>query len=193
MTDINHENMTPLREFVGQCHQALAGSDNEASQLDLIKPALKTLLSHQGWLPPTHAKPRDDRYAQYALYVADDDSLSVVSFVWKPGQWTPVHDHTVWGVIGIYTGIERTEVYEERDGAMIRTRTIDSKPGEVGAVSPSIGDVHRVGNVSDDTAISIHVYGGNIGLIERHVFEDNGTVKDFVSGYEPAPVLLPQR
>ena len=191
MNSTTNDSVEPLRAFVAQCHQAMAEHADEAAQLAAIKPALKTLLAQPDWLPASHMKPRDDRYAQYPLYVAADNSLSVVSFVWKSGQWTPIHDHTVWGIIGVYKGVERTEVYEERDGAMVCTRTIDGQPGEVGAVSPSIGDVHKVGNVSDDTAISIHVYGGNIGLIERHVFEQDGTPKSFVSGYEPAPVLLP--
>lgn len=181
----------PLRRFVGQCEQAMQAHPDEAGRLAIIKPALAQLLGEPDWLPETHARPRDDRYAQYALYVAPDDSLSIVSFVWKSGQWTPIHDHTVWGIIGIYRGIERTEVYERADEGMVRTRIIDGTPGDVGAVSPMLGDVHKVGNVSDDTAISIHVYGGNIGQIRRHVFDADGTVHEFVSGYEPVPVLLP--
>ena len=179
-----------LRTFVRTCHDALKNEQSEAAQLAIIKPALSRLMKVTDWLPETHRKPREDRYAQYPIYVAPDNSLSIVSFVWKPGQWTPIHDHTVWGVIGIYQGLERTEVFEEQAGRYVCTRTIDSNVGEVGAVSPSLGDIHRVGNVSDDISISIHVYGGNIGEIERHVFEADGTSKAFVSGYEPAPVLV---
>ena len=52
-------------------------------------------------------------------------------------------------------------------------------------VSPTIGDVHRVRNAyGDRVSISIHVYGGNIGRIRRHVFDEaTGAVKEFVSGY----------
>ena len=54
-------------------------------------------------------------------------------------------------------------------------------------MSPTIGDVHRVWNaLADQTSISIHVYGANIGKVGRHVFHDDGTVKDFVSGYSNA-------
>lgn len=186
----NQSKLAPLQEFVDGCRAALAQNPEEAGQLAQIKPLLKTLLGHRQWLPESHQKPRDDRYAQYPLYVAADDSFSIVSFVWQPGQWTPIHDHTVWGVIGIYQGLERTEVYEQQGDSLIKTRVIDANVGEVGAVSPSIGDVHRVGNVSDDTAISIHVYGGNIGQIERHVFAPDGAPSAFVSGYEPAPSLI---
>ncbi len=179
-----------LREFVDKCRHALDRFESEADQLGQIKPALKTLHADQQWLPATHRKPRDDRYAQYPVYVAPVNRFSIVSFVWKPGQWTPIHDHTDWGVIGIYQGIERTEIYRQQDGVLQKMRTLDCGVGEVGAVSPTIGDIHKVGNVSDETAISIHVYGGNIGKIERHVFDEDGSAQSFVSGYEPAPVLL---
>jgi predicted metal-dependent enzyme (double-stranded beta helix superfamily) len=45
--------------------------------------------------------------------------------------------------------------------------------------------VHEVANFyADQTSISIHVYGGNIGRISRHVFDPaTGTEKTFISGY----------
>jgi len=35
----------------------------------------------------------------------------VGSFVWMPGQRTPVHDHTVWGLVGVMRGEETCEEY----------------------------------------------------------------------------------
>jgi predicted metal-dependent enzyme (double-stranded beta helix superfamily) len=56
--------------------------------------------------------------------------------------------------------------------------------GEVTAVSPSIGDYHRVSNALEDRpSVSIHVYGANIGAVRRSVYEPDGTSKSFVSGY----------
>ena len=52
------------------------------------------------------------------------------------------------------------------------------------AVSPRIGDVHRVSNaLADQASISIHVYGANIGAVQRAVYLEDGTRKPFVSGY----------
>jgi hypothetical protein len=49
------------------------------------------------------------------------------------------------------------------------------RPGQVEAVSPRVGDVHRVSNVlSDQVSISIHVYGANIGAVKRSVFFEDG-------------------
>ncbi len=57
-------------------------------------------------------------------------------------------------------------------------------PGQVEAVSPTIGDWHRVSNASDGISISIHVYGGNIGTTSRHRLNETGQIIDFVSGYD---------
>jgi len=178
-------------QFVDNLKTIVTNESDESVVLKSVSEELKQLLGQSDWLPASHTKPRDDRYAQYPLYVDPDGRFSVVSFVWKPGQWTPVHDHMVWGVVGIHQGLERTEAYREVDGKLQKTKTIDATVGQVGAVSPTIGDVHRVGNVSDDVAISIHVYGGNIGTVKRHVFDDQTMApSEFVSGYEDVAPLV---
>jgi predicted metal-dependent enzyme (double-stranded beta helix superfamily) len=54
----------------------------------------------------------------------------------------------------------------------------------VTAVSPAIGDFHRVANaLGDRPSTSIHVYGANIGAVRRSMYELDGTSKTFVSGY----------
>jgi predicted metal-dependent enzyme (double-stranded beta helix superfamily) len=59
--------------------------------------------------------------------------------------------------------------------------------GTVEAVSPDIGDLHAVSNAFDDRAsISIHVYGANIGKVERSIFQLDGSTKTFISGYSNA-------
>lgn len=56
--------------------------------------------------------------------------------------------------------------------------------GAVDAVSPDIGDIHRVSNAFHDrVSISIHVYGANIGAVSRSVYPPDGGRKTFISGY----------
>ena len=65
---------------------------------------LAQLVSHDDWLPDEFAQPNPERYQQFLLYADPDDRFSVVSFVWGPGQATPIHDHTVWGLVGVLRG-----------------------------------------------------------------------------------------
>ena len=62
------------------------------------------------------------------------------------------------------------------------------EPGEIEMVSPTLGDIHQVSNAfTDQVSISIHLYGGNIGRISRHVFApETGAPKEFISGYSNA-------
>ena len=147
---------------------------------------LATLVASDDWLPEVFAQPHPKYYQQYLLYADPLDRLSIVSFVWGPGQKTPVHDHLTWGIVGMLRGRERTTTYEKQaDGSYKATSESVLLPGQTLAVSPNIGDVHEVANdLSDETSISIHVYGANIGRVQRHVFDaKTGAEKSFVSGY----------
>ena len=150
---------------------------------------LRELVAADDWLPPEFCEPDPHRYRQYLLYCDPLERFSVVSFVWGPGQRTPVHDHTVWGLIGMLRGSEIARNFEiEPSGRLAVVGTERLVPGAVTAVSPEIGDIHEVENaLADRPSISIHAYGGNIGAIARHVFEpETGEVKRFVSGYSNA-------
>lgn len=148
---------------------------------------LLELISHDDWLPNEFARSHPDHYQQYLLHCDPMERFSVVSFVWGPGQTTPVHDHTVWGMVGVMRGAEVCEEFEldSKTGRLRLTGTHRLNPGDIDFVSPNIGDIHRVSNACvDRVSISIHVYGANIGAIERHVFdEDSGQKRCFVSGY----------
>ena len=132
------------------------------------------------------AAPHPQHYRQYLLHADAAGRFSVVSFVWGPGQATPVHDHTVWGLIGMLRGREVSQPYgHDAQGRLQQLGApVTLEPGQVEAVSPRIGDIHRVANAFDDrVSISIHVYGANIGTVQRHVFADDGSRKPFISGY----------
>jgi predicted metal-dependent enzyme (double-stranded beta helix superfamily) len=174
-----------LTEFVG----ALGALVDQTTDEDLILAEggrlLAGLIARDDWLPDAYARPDPARYQQYLLHCDSRERFSVVSFVWGPGQATPVHDHTVWGLVGVLRGAELSQRFERRAGAFAATGPVHRlERGEVEAVSPSVGDVHQVTNAFDDRAsISIHVYGANIGAVERSTYDAAGQPKRFVSGY----------
>lgn len=164
-----------------------AGAADEASLLAGAKPLMQTLVAQDDWLPDAMALAHPQYYQQHLLYGDPLDRFSLVSFVWGPGQQTPVHDHTVWGIIGMLRGAELGQAYaRDAQGRLVpHGDERQLAPGELEVVSPSLGDIHRVRNAFDDrVSISVHLYGGNIGRIRRHVFVvETGQTKDFVSGY----------
>lgn len=171
-------------------------SDDEPMLLDAAEPLLADLVRNDDWLPARFAVPSDQSYRQYLLYRDPRNRFSVVSFVWQPGQQTPVHDHTVWGLVGVLRGQEHCEEFLVQAEGLAPRRLAEHPllPGAVDRVSPRIGDVHRVSNSGEVTAVSIHVYGADIGAISRHVFDEStGAVREFVSGYSNGDLgtLLP--
>mgnify|MGYP001048269759 CR=1 FL=1 len=177
--------LTRLRDFVRDATRIVETEADEARILEALRPKLGALVAEDDWLPDAFAAPHPDHYQQYLLYCDPFERFSLVSFVWGPGQRTPIHDHTVWGLIGVLRGAETCRNYDRRpDGTLVPGPEKRLTPGEVEAVSPRIGDIHEVANAfADRTSISIHIYGANIGAVKRHVFKVSGETKDFVSGY----------
>lgn len=178
-------NPARFRRFVADfTHLVDAAGAHEATVFERGTPLLAALVTHDDWLPDSCAQPHPRHYQQYLLHCDPFERFSVVSFVWGPGQKTPVHDHCVWGMIGMLRGAEdcRRFIHGTPMQALEPSRL---SHGMVDRVSPTVGDVHEVANaLPDHASISIHVYGANIGAVSRHVFDPaTGRSKPFVSGY----------
>lgn len=180
--------IAPLRNFVAAMTALVERTPDERLLLREGREHLARLIADDGWLPDAFATPLPDRYAQYLLHCDPYERFSVVSFVWGPGQCTPVHDHTVWGLVGVLRGAERCDEYAVRDGRPHATgRSHTMQRGRIEAVSPTVGDWHRVSSaLPDAVSVSIHVYGANIGAVRRSVFPPEGGRKLFISGYSNA-------
>ena len=178
-----------LKHFVTQFDDLLHRTQDEAAIVQRGTVLLEQLVQQDDWLADEFAQAHADHYQQFLLYADPDDRFSVVSFVWGPGQATPIHDHTVWGLIGVLRGAELCQSFAKNEQGQWAASGEQHRleMGKVEAVSPTLGDVHRVFNAyADQVSISIHVYGANIGKVRRHVFAPDGTVKDFISGYSNA-------
>ncbi len=182
--------MSPVfKDFVAGFGALLDRTNAEAEILRDGAALLRQLVANDDWLPEEYAQPHPARYTQYLLHRDPAARFSVVSFVWGPGQATPVHDHTVWGLIGVLRGAEIGERYALKQGGLAASAPHRLERGEVEAVSPAVGDIHKVSNALDDrVSISIHVYGADIGAVSRHVFAPDGQAKTFISGYANATI-----
>lgn len=175
-----------LRRFVGTIAALVEAAPREPELIEHGLAALRELVRDDDWLPDAYAAPSPERYRQYLLHADSRERFSVVSFVWGPGQQTPVHDHTVWGLIGVLRGAEYAQPYARDAAGALHAHgpEVRLERGEVEAVSPTLGDIHRVRNAYDDrVSVSIHVYGANIGAVRRSTYATDGAPKPFISGY----------
>lgn len=179
-------NLGRLRDFVVDLGRLVERATVESELLDEGAVLLRQLVGVDDWLPPDCAEPHPELYRQYLLHCDSRERFSVVSFVWGAAQATPVHDHGVWGLIGMLRGAETGEPWRLTASGGIEPAGPARRlqPGDIDRFSPGRGDIHRVANAYDDrTSISIHVYGGNIGRIRRSIFDRDGAPRSFVSGY----------
>ena len=93
-----------------------------------------------------------------------------MALVWQPGQVTAIHDHVTWCVFGVIQGVEYEELFslDEERGFLVEAGKKANATGEVSGFAPP-GDIHRVRNAGDDTAISIHIYGTDVSRIGSSV------------------------
>jgi len=102
-----------------------------------------------------------DDYQAHTLHAEPDGSFSIVALVWRPGQRTRIHDHVTWCAFAVIQGVEHEELFDT-DLSLIGKSA--NHVGDVSGFAPP-GDIHRVHNTGDETAISIHVYGTDITRI----------------------------
>ena len=122
-----------------------------ADQLRLHLPGPEVLTAEQRLGSP-------DNYVGHTLHVEPDGSFSIVALVWRPGQFTRIHDHVTWCAFGVIQGVEHEELFDADLNPVGRS---DNHVGDVSGFAPP-GDIHRVHNTAAETAISIHVYGTDV-------------------------------
>jgi hypothetical protein len=103
---------------------------------------------------------------EVVLYRDPRRLFSLRMFVFEPGEHTPVHDHSAWGVYGSLLGEISVRRYRReddgsRDGyAVLReTGRRSLSPGET-EVTPPFGEgIHSTGNAGGAVAVMVSAYG----------------------------------
>lgn len=169
-----------LQRLIDEIREAVAPDGDAAETSRRVTRALERHLAVPDLLPAEARVADPERYRQNIVHVEPDGSFSIVALVWLPGQQTPVHDHISWCVVGVYEGEEAEIRYRVEDAAgsevhlddgqmpdpedglaLVRTAEVTNPNGSADGFAPP-GDLHRVWNAGEGTAISIHVYGADI-------------------------------
>jgi predicted metal-dependent enzyme (double-stranded beta helix superfamily) len=108
-------------------------------------------------------------YQSHLLYVEPGGAFSIVAVVWRTGQVTRIHDHVTWCVVGVLQGVEQEELFTCPTGEyLVPAGNNANEAGSVTGFAPP-GDIHRVHNRAERTAISLHIYGTDIARIGSSV------------------------
>jgi predicted metal-dependent enzyme (double-stranded beta helix superfamily) len=125
---------------------------------------LRDLLFQDNVLAPAHLEPDPHSYRQHVVHVDPGGRFSVVSLVWLPWQRTPVHSHVCWCVVGVLEGQEEETRYRfDEQRGLVKDGTAVYGRGDVCWLVPPDRDIHHVTNSGVTRAVSLHIYGADIG------------------------------
>ena len=168
-----------LDGFIATCRDIIADTPDAADRVTAIAPLMLGLLqSGVTFLRPEHYREDPAHYARNAITICPDGELSLFALVWLPGQWTPVHDHGSWGVVGVVEGLLEERAYMSADGEIfgdtgIRLRRggiVLLNPGAVTTFVPNPDHIHMTGVAAGrPRCVSLHLYGRNMDSF--HVYD----------------------
>jgi 3-mercaptopropionate dioxygenase len=161
---------TELDQLVTAVRAAVARDGDWRDTASYVAVALREHLPSPELLSPDQLVGERGTYSSHRLHVEPDGSFSMVAIVWQPGALTRIHDHVTWCVFGVLAGVEYEDLYKlSEDGtALIELGNNPNLTGEVSGFAPP-GDIHRVRNISESTAISLHIYGTDLERIGSSV------------------------
>ncbi|PCJ16983.1 MAG: hypothetical protein COB04_09645 [Gammaproteobacteria bacterium] len=164
--------MFDLKQFIADCEDAL----QQTEPLQLVKGLVKQAIADPGGLkaafePTARAKSLIDSLA------FNSDQLTILGATTPPGMRTPVHDHQMWVVIGVYEGEEPNEFFSVEDGLLEKKGHRIVKAGEVVALNKNA--IHAISNPLTTKCRAIHVYGGDIvNQPNRSMWNPNTMVRE---------------
>ena len=175
--------------FIEQVEAIMGSGQGRADTVRRVEPLLKRVMRNDDLLRDELKVDRGEGRFAYEFLGSEDGALTITAPAFLPGRPTPVHDHLTWGVVGVYSGRQKTTRYRRTDdGSRGGRADLEVVADEVltrGATYPLLppDDIHRIEALGSQPGISIHVLGTDLRRQKRHIFRpDEGTVEDWEGG-----------
>src|SRR4051812_13576362 len=168
------------------------GVNDREGAVRALEPLLRRALDGPGWEDSRYATVTANGRPGFNYYRNPETSLHIYSVLFRPEVPTPVHDHVTWGLIGVYSGTQRTTRYRrEDDGATPGHCRVTEVADELlphGATSPLLppDDIHRIEVVSAEPGLSVHVLGADLNRQRRRIFDVDAGCCEEVEGVSMA-------
>jgi predicted metal-dependent enzyme (double-stranded beta helix superfamily) len=132
----------------------------------IFEELLKKIIAGSSYPDLRQAQMIDD---EILLYLNPKRLFSLRMFLYVPGDYTPIHDHSSWGVSGAAVGeLGVIRYVREDDGSvegfaqLLQAAPVYLQPGEIELTHPLNEGIHQTGNPVDGITIMISVYGSPI-------------------------------
>jgi len=153
----------------------------------LISSILKKISREAAYPYPSRGTLFDN---ELLLYLDKRRRFSLRMYLHGKGEYTPIHDHSSWGVLGNASGKMKVIKYRREDDGLKEgyarlkeKERITFHPGQTDTTFPLDDGIHQVGNPTDKTLIVINVYGTPLRRLYINQFdaENSRVVKLFPS------------
>ena len=158
-----------LDDFIQAARDCAQRHREPVDCVQAIAPLMSHLLGRaDDFLQSGHLRSDPEHYARNAILVSPDASLALYALVWLPGQWTPVHDHGSWGVVGVLRGMLHERSYIRLDHGHEGDQNIELarggvfmfSPGTISSFVPNPDHIHVTGVPRErQRVVSLHLYG----------------------------------
>ncbi|MDD5544508.1 MAG: cysteine dioxygenase family protein, partial [Acidobacteriia bacterium] len=165
-------------ELIEALDKAVQKGDAQAVTSEIQHVLTSFIVSGKLHLSERFHIPQTGSYARRLFHRSPDWGYSMVVMTWGPGQSTVLHDHAgMWCVESVVEGRIKVSRFDldQQSGDRCHFKSVGTVQAEVGASGHLIPpfEYHRLANAEEDrTAITLHVYGGEM---------------DHCNIYEPCP------
>ncbi len=168
-----------LAAFIADVKAILAEDEPDAAGLARIAERMRAFVL----TPAVQALPDEPLGNVHAgrqsgpLYT-DATGLTLVQARFGPEALTPVHNHGSWGVIGVYRGLDRYQVWRRLDDgadpAAARVALVEERilgPGDVVILPPPPQDIHAQQGHAGQAVHEFVLFGRNAMELPRLYFD----------------------
>jgi predicted metal-dependent enzyme (double-stranded beta helix superfamily) len=152
--------MFDLDRFIADCSAAVKQDPTHKAVREVVAQAV----AEPGGVLRALGEPK--RAELQKIYNAPD--LTILNVVWGPYMTIRPHNHSMWAVIGVYTGREDNIFWRRLPESRARVEAAGAKALCTGDAAPLGPDViHSVTNPIPRLTGAIHVYGGDFYAAAR--------------------------
>lgn len=147
--------MFDVELFITECKAALSAPEPQL----IVEQLMREAMADVGALQQALGINTDALFQP--LYRSAD--LTIANMCAAPGSTSPIHNHCMWGVIGVYAGQEDNFLYSREGGELEKTGHRSLSRTDVMVMPDNL--IHAIHNPLSEFNAALHVYGGD--LVER--------------------------
>jgi predicted metal-dependent enzyme (double-stranded beta helix superfamily) len=174
---------TVVDAFIGDVKAVLAEDGPSERGLERIAERMKAFVreagpqSNENITGNIHDRGLPGRNQAGPLY-QDATGLTLVRARFGPETMTPIHSHGSWGVVGVYEGRDRYQVWRrvdpgtgagEADVELVEERILE--PGDAIVLPPPPQDIHAQQGMDGEAAYEYVLFGANTMILPRLYFD----------------------